>query len=455
MDLVLFHTTLVIASLGFLFVAMATRRQHRSPQSAFAWLLFTALLPYLAVPAFLALGNRKTLPSARLVRFGQEKVPENLAPFSVALNRLSAHSGLPAVSEGNAIDFISDGKQAHAALSGMIASARRSIDIVFYKFGADDVARDFIARLAEQARKGIRVRLLLDGYGSRNRPRRELRALEEAGAMVRIFAPLVANPVRGHINLRNHRKMVIADTEQVFAGGMNIGREYLGDGDDDSRWADLAYVARGPVLADFERLFLSDWARAGNEPVVFPPAPQPQAAGTSVVQLLPSGPDIAEDVLHDAIVMGCHRAQRRITVVTPYFLPSSAIAGALSVAVRRGVPVTLIIPEVSNQRLADLARASFLREMADSGIAVLAHPGMVHAKAIIIDDCSFAGSANLDIRSLYINFEAMLVLHSESDTARLAEWVDRLARQTRRWRPDQGIFRRVSEIVFRLAAPLM
>jgi cardiolipin synthase len=152
MDLALFHTTLVVASLGFLFVAMAARRQHRSPQSAFAWLLFTALLPYIAVPAFLALGNRKTLPSARLVRFGQEKVPENLAPFSVALNRLSAHSGLPAVSEGNAIDLISDGKQAHAALSGMIASAQKSIDMVFYKFGADEVARDFIARLADKAK---------------------------------------------------------------------------------------------------------------------------------------------------------------------------------------------------------------------------------------------------------------------------------------------------------------
>jgi cardiolipin synthase len=317
------------------------------------------------------------------------------------------------------------------------------------------VAQDFIAQLAVKARAGVRVRLLLDGYGSRTRPRQALAALQEAGAQVRIFAPLVANPVRGHINLRNHRKMVIADGCQVFAGGMNIGREYLGDGEDAQRWVDLAYSVRGPVLADFERLFLSDWARAGNETVVFPPPPATETAGTSIVQLLPSGPDIAEDVLHDSIVLACHRAKRRIAVVTPYFLPSSAISGALSIAVRRGIPVTLVVPERSNQRLADLARASFLREMADAGVTVLAYPGMVHAKAILVDDCAMAGSANLDIRSLYINFEAMLVLHSAEDVEKLSAWLDRLAKQARRWRPEQGILRRLPEIVFRLASPLM
>jgi cardiolipin synthase len=455
MNWVLVHMSIMAAAVGFLFVAMTTRHQHRSPQSAFAWLLFAALVPYVAIPAFLALGNRKTLPVRRIVHFGKDGPPAGLGALSTAIDRLATQSGLPGACADNALELVTTGTQAYAALTSMIAKATHSIDMTFYKFNNDELGREIAARLKAKVHDGVRVRVLLDGYGSRNRPRLALEELAKAGGQVRIFSPLVPYPVRGHINLRNHRKMMIIDSRSVFAGGMNVALEYMSDGSGHDAWADLAYVLEGPCTADFNQLFASDWARAAHEEPVFPKPRQAAVAGNSTVQLIPSGPDINEDVLHDAIVLACHNAQQRITIVTPYFLPSSAIAGALSIAVRRGVPVTLIVPKRSNQRLADLARASFLREMSDAGIKVLAHPSMVHAKAVLTDDCGFAGSANIDIRSLYINFESMLVLHDAADSQRLADWMDRLTAQAQRWHPELGVFKRLPEIVFRLAAPLM
>jgi cardiolipin synthase len=389
------------------------------------------------------------------VHFGHDGPPHGLSRLSASIDRLAMQSGLPGATSGNSLELVVTGRHAHKVLAEKIAEANESIEMTFYKFQNDEIGKDIAARLAGRAREGVCVRLLLDGHGSRNRPRRALQELEDAGGEVRIFSPLVPYPIRGHINLRNHRKTAMFDRSAVFAGGMNIAREYLGDAAHHGSWSDLGYLLKGPSVAGFEQLFASDWARAASEQPVFRTPPPPEPAGTATVQLIPSGPDIREDVLHDAIVLACHQAQRRISVVTPYFLPSSAIAGALSIAVRRGVPVTLTIPQRSNQRLADLARASFLREMSDAGVKVLAHPGMVHAKALIIDDCGFVGSANLDIRSLFVNFESMLLLHDSGDTDELHSWMTRLEGESIHWRPEHGTLKRLAEIVFRLAAPLM
>ena len=456
MNLVLVHITVTLASIAFLLMAMAARHQHRSPQSAFAWLLFTAVVPYLGVPAYLALGNRKSLPSKRQARFEPGTGAPAPTPLASAINKICHRSGLPNGSSGNNVVFLETGSQAHGELARLIDTAEKSLDLVFYRFDDDEIGHDVVERLIAKAEGGVNVRVLLDGYGSLFRPHRHLARLEQAGGELRIFSPLAFYPVRGHVNLRNHRKMVIADNSVVFAGGMNVGRQYMGRGHGQSEWTDLAYLLQGPCVRDHDQLFAADWARAEGETApnsAFMPAFS--AGGGSSVQMLPSGPDIAEDVLHDVIVLACYNAMRRITIVTPYFLPSSAISGALSIAARRGVDVTLIVPNRSNQRLADLGRASFLREMNDAGVKVLVHPEMVHAKAMLFDDFAMTGSANLDIRSLYVNFEAMLLLFSQSDAQWIAQWMARLASQCCPWLPVKGRLRKLPEILFRLAAPLM
>lgn len=449
------HLVVTIASVAFVLVAMMGLRQHRTPQSAFAWLLFTALIPYAGVPAFLALGNRKSLPKRRIIGFGKEPAPDSLPPVGIEIGRLAAHSRLPQASSGNSLSFVTNGNEAWERLTELISAARCSLDLSFYKWSNDEIGLELAGRLAARAREGIRVRLLLDAYGSRYRPRRALREIVEAGGEVLIFAPLVDNPIRGHINLRNHRKLAIADSQVVFAGGVNIGLEYMGPLPDAARWSDLAYVCRGHAVSAHCHVFEADWARAGGAPVMRPAEPASDPDGSALVQFIPSGPDIQEDVLHDSLVLASHMAARRIVVITPYFLPSPTLSAALSIAARRGVEVSIVVPERSNQKLADLARTSFLREMRQSGANVLAHPGMVHAKAVIFDDCAFVGSANLDIRSLYVNFETMLAVYSAPEIRRLEEWSQELMERCGRWKPSSRLASRLVEAVFRLAAPLM
>lgn len=455
-NLVYVHVLLTIFAVGFVLVAMMGLRQHRTPQAAFAWLVFTALVPYVGVPAFLALGNRKTLPARRVIGFAPRPEPGGLAPIGHALAALAARSRLPPPCAGNRVEFATTGVESWRKLCSLIEQARSTLDLGFYKLSSDEIGVAVTSMLARKAEQGVRVRLLLDAYGSRWRPRRALAQLAGAGGEVRIFGPLAANPVRGHINLRNHRKMAIADRRLVFSGGVNVGAEYMGPDPDDSRWTDLAYVCEGPVSASHCHVFDADWARAGgsatpDEPVL----PVDDDAGDDVVQFMPSGPDIREDVLHDGLVLACHMSQARILIVTPYFLPSPSLSGALSIAARRGVDVQIVVPARSNQRLADLARESFLREMRDSGASVLLHPGMVHAKAAVFDECAFVGTANFDIRSLFINFETMLVVHSAAKREEIKAWAESVAARCAAWRHDRRLVARLSEAVFRLAAPLM
>lgn len=466
MNWALTHFTAVAAGVAFVLVAMSVLRQHRTPQSAFAWLLFVALIPYVGVPAFIALGTRKTLPAHSLMSFGDsrrralaspgERDQPALAPMSSAIDLLAASAGLPRASAGNRIELIASGEEAYHRLVSIVEGAETSIDLTFYKFADDAVGRDIAIRLARRARGGVKVRLLVDGYGSRPRPDAALRELADAGGELRVFSPLSQAPIRGHINLRNHRKMVVADRARVFAGGANIALEYMGPAAIPERWVDLTFCAEGPCVGSYATMFEADWRRAGRKKGA-PPVhlTEPIEAGDAVAQLLPSGPDVEEDVLHDALVLACHQALQRIVIVTPYYMPSPALADALSIAARRGIDVRLIVPAKSNQRLADLARASFLREAREAGVNVMAHPSMVHAKAMIFDDCGFAGSANFDVRSLFINFESMLVLHSRDNVEALAGWAEELSRRCSHWRPAEGLGAHMSERLFRLAAPLM
>ena len=466
MNWALTHLSAVAAGVAFVLVAMSVLRQHRTPQSAFAWLLFVALIPYLGVPAFIALGARKTLPARSLMSFADagRRAPGGpgaleagaLPAMSAAIERLAISAGLPQASSGNRVELIASGEAAYRQLVAIVEEASHCVDLTFYKFADDSVGRDIAIRLARRARQGVRVRLLLDGYGSRPKPHAALRELQESGGELRIFSPLSEAPIRGHINLRNHRKMAVGDRRRVFAGGANIALEYMGPTALAERWVDLTFHVEGPCVGSYAAMFEADWRRAGRGRSAMPAdAAEPVRAGDAIVQLLPSGPDIEHDVLHDALVLACHQTRRRILIVTPYFLPSQALADALSIAARRGVDVRLIVPARSNQRVADLGRASFLREAREAGVNVLAHPGMVHAKAMVFDDCGFAGSANFDVRSLFINFESMLVLHSAAEVGALALWAEELARRCSHWRPADGLGARLGERLFRLAAPLM
>jgi cardiolipin synthase len=265
-------------------------------------------------------------------------------------------------------------------------------------------------------------------------------------------------PFRGRANLRNHRKMVLADGRAAIIGGMNLAGEYMGPEGTPKRWCDLSLVLEGPVVGDLNEVFASDWAfAAGEEGSEARPTAPAETPGPAPVQLVPSGPDVPGDFLYDTILTRFFGAVGRIWVVTPYFVPDDALTRALCIAARRGVDVRIVVPAVSNHRFADMARRGYLRQVQTAGGAVYRFiPGMLHAKVILIDDSvSVVGSMNMDLRSLFLNYEVACFVESADVARRLGEWAEGvMARSEVGLRPAAAPVEFI-EGIGRLFAPLL
>ena len=208
-------------------------------------------------------------------------------------------------------------------------------------------------------------------------------------------------------------------------------------------------------MATYAALFRSDWSFASRAALPLAGG-VPEAAGDACVQVVPSGPDVAEDALFDLVLSLAFSARERLWMVTPYFVPDEALERALAVAARRGVDVRLVVPDPSNHRLADLARAPSLRELDAAGVRVLRHTGgMVHAKALVSDGTALVGSANLDLRSLFLNAEAALVLYGAAEADAVAGWIERLGAASVAGVVEAGARRQLVEGVARLVGPLL
>lgn len=446
------HVGVVLGTGLVLVAAVLILGQRRTPQSTLAWLLFFVAVPYVAVPVFLALGIRKRGARPREAALGP---PPRALTDQPDIARTVAGFGLPPAAPGHRLVLLLDGRESFEEVMALVHSARSTLDVAFYLIADDAVGRTFVDALAEAAARGVRVRLLIDFLGGFLRPRRALSALRAAGGEVRNFSPLLRRPEPGHLNLRNHRKMIVADGVRVMGGGRNVGADYMGPEPDPARWRDLSYLLSGPAVATHLDVFASDWRTAGGAR-----APQPRAVGaaevgSAVAQLVPSGPDLPHDGLHDTLVQAIHAARRRVWVVTPYALPTEPQGLALATAARRGVDVRLIVPDRSNHRVADFARGTYLRALEAAGCRVLRHPGMIHAKAGVIDEAAWVGSANLDVRSMLLNFEMVLFVHDAASVGEVAGWLDALAPLCAEGTRPAGPARRVAEGVFRLGAPLL
>lgn len=407
-------------------------RQRRHPSAAIAWLLSLVFLPYLALPAYFLFGNRKVLKPARpgAVPAAPDAAVEGGA--HAAHQSLARALGLPPACAYERFVLHQDGAQAYRALLDLLARATTSIDLSTYLLGRDAVGAALADSLIRQARAGVRVRLLIDGIGRFLGGFPNLRALRKAGIQVRIFVPPFSSAQPGHTNLRNHRKLAIVDGHALWTGGRNLAREYFDHlpaaGRTTAPWIDLSFELYGDIARAAQRQFQQDWDFGSPGELTAPatPAPPPgPAACPPVVQLVPSGPDQPEDTIYGLLISGCFAARHRILAVSPYFVPDSTLTMALSMAAKRGVRVDLLLPQRSNHRLADLARGIALRELAAAGVRTWLAPRMIHAKAIVFDEAfALAGSANLDERSLFINFEIAVAFYEASDVATFARWIE-------------------------------
>ena len=484
----------ILSSVGLLIYAVGSHalQQRRHPAAAIGWVLLILLMPELGLPLYLMFGTRKLPKAARRADARAEAGP---APAGVPdwVHRLTASMALPAPASYDALHVHADGTAARLALWDTIASARTRLDVCTFILGSDDFGDEVLDRLIERARAGVAVRLIVDGVGTWMGGRRDFTRAAEAGVQVALFAPPFRAPLlqpwRGRTNLRTHRKVVIADGLRLWGGGRNLSGEYFEGRGDDAPWVDLSFDLRGALVRSAQAQFDADWAFAnarrggGLEAMGVATsgsaAPRPDVADASVPfapsdavfarpastpaaidcgslltapaapigQMIPSGPDFADDTVHALLITSCYRARDRILIVTPYLVPDENLLTALALAARRGVVVDVVMPARSNHRLADIARRRPMRDLAAAGARLWLTPSMTHAKAVVVDrHIALAGSVNLDSRSLFLNFELMTAFYVPSEIARFEAWIDALRHTAQRARPQSvGLARHVGE----------
>jgi cardiolipin synthase len=436
------HSLVIVISLLIYVLTTRLERTRRPPSIAIAWVLGLIALPYFALPTYLIFGRRK-------VRRKASRTSAIPAPARHWAEELIESFGLAGAAPA-AVRLHEDGGESAAALFATMSSAGSRLDICTYILGNDDFGREVTSRMMALARAGVQVRLLIDGVGAIQLPRSCFRQWQEAGIEIAVFSPLLARKTQGPRNLRNHRKLTIADGARLWAGGRNLAAEYFMGRNGAPAWRDLSFDLDGPVANAAARQFEADWVAAGGKPAA-PVAAAPDSAAPATTaadpdigsdfagraiagralagraQFLPSGPDQTEDTVQALLIDACFRARQRIIAVTPYFVPDAGLETAMRLAARRGVTIDLCIPATSNHRLPDFVRHRALRALSEVGVRIHLLPYMNHAKAVVFDgSLAVSGSVNLDSRSLLLNYECAVVFYGAREIDWLANWIQAL-----------------------------
>ena len=443
--------------------------QKRPPSGTISWLLIILFLPYLGVPLYLIFGGRKMQRhinrKGRIDLVSDHQIPDDEA---AVIDRYLRTYHIPGAESGHRGRLCRTGDEIFESMKEVLKSARRSIYLSTFIYQSDAVGQAILEILVEKAKAGVDVRLLMDGVGSLHTRSRFFKPLVEAGGKIAFFLPVLHRPFRGRTNLRNHRKITIVDNCRVMAGGANIGVESMGCRERPAQWKDLAFVMEGPAVRHWLSVFATDWKFAAKESLSAEQLRIPdnygfveqeglELAAAGVVQVVPSGPDVDGDMLHDALLTMIYSAQKRFWTVTPYFVPDDALCQALALAARRGVDVRVVMPSRSNHIPPDIARGIPLRQIQAAGGKILFYtPKMLHAKVVLADDeVAVVGSANMDIRSLLLNYETAMFVYSESAIREVEAYIEELMTHTRSGIAEASLLRTLGESIVRLVSPLL
>ncbi|MGP5163683.1 cardiolipin synthase [Arthrobacter rhombi] len=415
-------------------VAIVLISANRRPSTAVAWLLAIIFIPFFGALVFFLIGLSR-LPRKR--REKQRQVNELILERTEGLHRVGNSSqwpdwlrsvvtlnenlgALPMVG-GNRIDLLDDYQGCFEEMARDIDTALNYVHVEFYILVHDDSTAPFFAALARAVARGVKVRVLSDHVSGFMAPhRRHTRTvLEHLGAEFHTMLPL--RPWRGQWqrpDLRNHRKLVIVDGHICFTGSQNMidagyhkaKNEKLG-----LHWHELMVRLEGPAVRELEAVFVTDWFSETDELLSLDTTPVvlPEESGLLDAQVLPSGPSFENDNNLKLYVSLIHKAEHRIGITSPYFVPEESTLLAMITAAARGLDVELFVSEIGDQKLVHHAQRSYYEALLRAGVKIhlYASPTVLHAKHFTIDDdVAVIGSSNMDIRSFSLNMEVSVMI---------------------------------------------
>lgn len=402
-----------LLAIGF---AVSEIFRSRTSQGSIAWILSLLILPFPTTLIYAVFGLKAFDDYAavqthsgrvlRKVRAAKTKILD--APTTAEFPVLANVSQLPFLG-GNDAELLIDGQATFASIFDGISRAKEVLLVQFYVIHDDELGREFATRLIERANAGVKVYLLYDDVGCFWLPGSYKQKLREAGININGFNHQhrflrMLGPTR--IQYRNHRKIVIVDGKEAWIGGLNVGDEYMGRSKRFGRWRDTHVHLSGPAVLAAELSFREDWQWSTGEELKDLPT-STESVGEQSVLIMPTGP--ADELESCAIafddVIG--QSQKRLWIVSPYFVPDVSMETALFAAQLRGVDVRILIPEKPDHRLVWLASIAYAYRMVRHGIDVYRYPeGFLHEKVILVDDkLAGVGTVNFDNRSFRINFE--------------------------------------------------
>ncbi|MBA4143733.1 MAG: cardiolipin synthase [Nitrosospira sp.] len=425
----------------------------------------------LANPVVQMEGSQGTLSTARSARILERRETGSVETsiFTRHLKDMEGIAGSPLVT-GNKVTLLLDGPVTYQSMYDAIQGAKDSINMETYNIEDDEVGRRFAEALIEKQKKGVQVNFIYDSVGSGNTPGAFFKSLADSGVNVLEFNPINPLLLRKKWEAgRDHRKLLVVDGKIAFLGGVNINSVYSsGSFRSQPRtrgtqpWRDTHLRVEGPVVAEFQQLFLATWQKQkGKQLNTESFFPKQESRGSALVRAIGSSPGEPYNAIYVTLLSAIDSAETYAYVTTAYFVPDERLLAALKGAARRDVDVRLLLPDKTDWNLVSHASHSYYDELLSSGVKIYERQeALLHAKTALIDGVwTTIGSTNLDWLSLAYNQEINAVILGQEFGAEMKAMLDKDIESSRRitleqWR-QRSIVMRLKELGARLLARLL
>ncbi len=414
----------------------------KDPRSAMGWIAVSLTFPVFGPLCYLLFGiNRIQTAAEKLnIQAAQLDCPHTCNHAQLTEVPYHFHGQFTTVRQISGVNLLRhnlvqpliNGDMAYPRMLESIAAAQKYIYLSTYIYENNDFGRKLAQELRVARQRGVQVLVLLDGIGQLYSWPRLRHLFREVDIPVATFLPPRLLPPSLYINLRNHRKILVVDGEQCFTGGMNIGDSNLSA--TGPRVCDIHFYLRGPIVSQVEGVFLQDWQFATKEVIAHEDRICANARhGNALCRVIADGPSNLMSRLSLILVSAVNTARNKIQIMTPYFLPPRELIGALQAAALRGVEVSIILPARNNLPFMTWATRHMLWELLQRGVQVyMQPPPFSHSKVFMVDDTyCLVGSANIDARSLRLNFEMNVEIYDARICAELGAYCDEAIQKSR------------------------
>ncbi|MBF7103150.1 cardiolipin synthase [Pediococcus pentosaceus] len=453
--------------------------EKRDISAAWAWLFVMLLLPGIGFIIYLFFGwklnQRQIFDLKAQKRLGisdmaeyQKRNPKNKPTLDTNLEndlvQMFLNTDNAILTTKNDLKIFTDGHEKFNSLFEDLKKAKHHINIEYFTIYDDQLGKKLRKILVQKAREGVQVRVLYDLFGSKGSKQKFFKELIQAGGEVTPFMKSKLGYYSFRINFRNHRKIVVIDGSVGYIGGFNIGDQYLGRNKRFGNWRDTHLRLEGSVVLQLQSHFFMDWnASAKRQKVQFSLDyfPQSNVQNNIPMQIVSSGPENDVQKIKQGYIKMIMGAKHSIWIETPYFIPDDALMEALLIAIRSGIEVRIVIPQMPDHPFVYRATEYYVQQLLKAGARIYSYQnGFMHAKTIVVDNMiTSVGSANWDIRSFKLNFEANAFMYDPKVAEQIIATIKNDLKDAREldeeYFKQQSSWKKFRQLASRLISPIL